>query len=84
MVMIAAVVLSIAIYAIVAAVVAARAELISLDVSGSVVTVSTWVAGGYFFLGIVMNLASRSRQERIVMTPLCAVMGILCAVVALG
>lgn len=75
---------SIAIYAMVAAVIAARADLISLNVSDSVIEVTTWVATGYFSLGTLLNLASRSKPERMVMTPLCAVMGILCGVVALG
>jgi hypothetical protein len=75
---------SIAIYAMAAAVIAARADLISLNVSDSVIEVTTWVATGYFSLGILLNLASRSKPERMVMTPLCAVMGILCGVVALG
>jgi hypothetical protein len=48
------------------------------------IEVTTWVATGYFSLGILLNLASRSKPERMVMTPLCAVMGILCGVVALG
>jgi len=76
--------ISIGIYALVAAVVATRADLTSLDVSEAVVEVGTWVAAGYFVLGIGLNLASRSKPERIVMTPLCAVLGMLCGVVALG
>ena len=77
-------VISLVIYALVVAVVAARADLISLDVSNTVVEVATWSAAGYFFLGIGLNLASRSKPERIVMTPLCAVLSTLCGVVALG
>jgi len=77
-------VLSIVIYAVVAAVVAARADLISLNVPDSVIDVTAWVATGYFSVGILLNLASRSKPERIVMTPLCAVLGILCGVVAMG
>lgn len=77
-------VFSIAIYALVAAVVVARAGLVSFDVSARAVEVATWVAAGYFLLGIGLNLASRSRPERMVMTPLCAVLAVLCGVVALG
>jgi hypothetical protein len=77
-------VVSLLIYALVLAVAAARADLISLDVSNTVVEVAAWGAAGYFLLGIGLNLASRSRPERIVMTPLCAVLSMLCGVVALG
>ena len=76
--------MSIVIYGLVAAVVATRADLYSLNVSNTVIEVTTWAAAGYFFLGILLNLASRSKPERIVMTPICAVLGILCGVVALG
>lgn len=77
-------VVSIAIYALVAAVVAGRADLVPVDLSARVLGVATWVATGYFALGIGLNLASRSRPERLVMTPLCAVLAVLCGVVALG
>jgi hydrogenase/urease accessory protein HupE len=46
--------------------------------------VATWVATVYFFLGIGLNLASRSKPERVVKTPLCAVLGMLCGVVSLS
>lgn len=75
---------SIVIYAVVAVVVTTRAELTSFNASDPVIEIATWIVAGYFFLGILMNLASRSTPERIVMTPLCAVMGVLCAIVALA
>ena len=45
---------------------------------------ATWVGVGYFVVGVAMNLASRSRPERALMSPLCAVLGALTAVVAVG
>lgn len=73
-------ILSIAVYAVVAIVVADRAELVSIGVPD----VAAWVVTGYFVLGIAMNAASRSPAERAVMTPLCALLAVLSGVVALG
>jgi predicted permease len=77
-------VVSIVIYGLIAAVVLARADLVSPGVRDGVVATVAWVVVAYFFLGIGMNLASRSRSERAVMTPLAAVLCAACAVVALG
>ncbi|MGA8978863.1 MAG: hypothetical protein WB473_07065 [Pedococcus sp.] len=44
--------------------------------------VATWVVAGYFFLGIGMNLASRSKPERVLMTPVVALLCVLSGVVA--
>lgn len=48
------------------------------------VVVSTWVLLAYFCLGIVMNAASRSRPERLTMTPVCGVLAAATLIVALG
>lgn len=73
---------SILVYALLAAVVADRAGLV--DVLGDgVARVATWVVVGYLGLGVLMNLASRSRAERLVMTPVAAVLCAAAVVVAL-
>ncbi len=46
--------------------------------------VAIWVLTGYFALGIAMNAASRSRRERVVMTPVVAVLTFVCLVLALN
>ena len=51
------------IYALVAAVVAASADLHALNVSDSVFEVTMWAAVGYVFLGLVLTLASRSEPD---------------------
>ena len=76
--------ISVLVYALIAAVVATRAGMISTDVPETVVEVATWVLVGYFVLGIALNLASKSKPERLVMSPLCAVLAVLCGVVVLG
>ena len=39
---------------------------------------------GYFVLGIAMNAISRSRPERLVMTPVVAILAVACLLLALG
>ena len=48
------------------------------------VGVAIWVLTGYLVLGIAMNAISRSRPERMVMTPVVAILAAACVVVALG
>lgn len=75
---------AIVIYTLVATVVLARADLVSPGIPEGVVRTAIWVAVAYFFLGIGLNLASRSKPERSVMSPVSAVLCALCAVVALS
>jgi hypothetical protein len=44
----------------------------------------TWVLFGLLVLGTLMNLASRSMVERLIQTPVAAVLAILCLLVALA
>ena len=76
-------VVSIVIYALVAAVVLARISTSSLGVPAGIIAVAIWVVAGYFLLGIGMNLASKSKAERSVMPAVSAVLCVLCVVVAL-
>ncbi len=73
-------VVSIAVYALLAAMVLARADLLSTGIPDGVVRTAAWVVAGYFFIGIVMNLASRSKSERAVMSPIVALLCGLCVV----
>ena len=74
--------LSIAVYALLAATVLACAGVLPTDVPDGVLRAAAWVVASYFFLGIGMNLASRSKPERAVMTPVVALLCGLCVVVA--
>jgi hypothetical protein len=47
------------------------------------VDVALWVLTGYFALGVAMNAASRSRPERLVMTPTVLTLAVVCLVLAL-
>jgi hypothetical protein len=77
-------VVSIVIYALLATVVLARADLVSLAVPAGVVRTATWAVVVYLLLGVGLNLASRSKPERAVMSPVTAVLCALYAVVALS
>ena len=49
-----------------------------------VVRILTWVLFAYFVVGIGMNAISRSRAERLTMTPVCVVLAASALVVALA
>ena len=72
-------VVSIAVYVLFAVVLVAAARQ-----TGGVADVAVWVLTGYFVLGIGLNAISRSRPERLVMTPVVLVLAACCLVVALG
>jgi hypothetical protein len=57
------------------------------DVSPIPVSVAgwvTWVLFGMLVVGTLLNLASRSRLERLIQTPIAGGLSFLCLVVALG
>ena len=76
-------VVSIALYAGFAVLVLQAAGSLSLLPDGFV-DVAIWVLAGYFLLGIGLNAISRSRPERLVMTPVVALLAATCLVLALG
>ncbi|MEA2228124.1 MAG: hypothetical protein QOF04_1754 [Solirubrobacteraceae bacterium] len=45
--------------------------------------VGIWVLAGYFGLGVALNAASRSRPERLVMTPVTVTLTAVCLALAL-
>lgn len=71
---------AVVVYVVIGWVVLARAGLVGGG--HGVARVVTWVIAGYFLLGAVGNLASRSRAERVVMTPVAVVLCSLTATVA--
>jgi hypothetical protein len=76
-------VVSIVLYAVFAVLILQAAGALRLLPPG-VVGVAIWVLAGYFVLGIAMNAISRSRSERLVMTPVVAVLAACCLVLAVG
>jgi hypothetical protein len=74
---------SIALYAVFAVVILQSADGYALLPDGAA-GVASWVLAGYFVLGIGLNAISRSRPERLVMTPVVAVLAAACLVLAIG
>lgn len=75
--------IAIVIYAVIALLALDRAGLVDL-VPEPVSVVGMWVAFAYFLVGIPLNAISRSRAERLTMTPVVAVLALLSLLVALG
>ena len=59
-----------------------RAGVISVSNNTGAIRLAAWLLVAYFALGVLMNLASRSRPERYVMTPIVLVLAALAAIVA--
>lgn len=76
--------IAILIYAAFAAIVLQRAGIVALLPGGDWLGIASWVVVGYCALGIPMNAISRSRPERLTMTPLVTRLFGLSLVVALG
>jgi hypothetical protein len=51
--------------------------------SSAVAEVGIWVLTAFFGLGVLMNAASRSRPERLLMTPVVLVLALCCLAIAL-
>ncbi len=73
---------SIALYAAFAVLILCAAGALTVLPAGFV-DVAMWVLTGYFALGIALNAISRSRPERLVMTPVVLVLAAVCLVLAL-
>ena len=76
--------ISVLLYGLIAWIVLARAGAVAAPVPDAVIVVAAWVVTGYFALGILMNAISRSRKERLTMTPVVALLAVLALIVALG
>ncbi len=74
---------SIGLYAAFAVLILQAAGAIS-PLPDGVAGVAIWVLTGYLVLGIGMNAISRSRPERLTMTPVVALLAGSCLVLALG
>jgi hypothetical protein len=75
--------ISVVVYAVVAVVVLQAAGVLTL-LPDAVADVGIWVLTGYFAIGVLMNGISRSRPERLVMTPTALLLALCCLVLALS
>jgi hypothetical protein len=67
-----------------ALVVLARAGYVWSPIPSGVARWGTWVLFGLLVVGTLMNVVSRSRPERLIQTPIAAVLAILCLLVAIS
>lgn len=74
---------SIVLYVLFATAIAEKSGLISLGLPESSVGLTMWLLSGYFLLGVFMNAISRSKQERMVMTPVAFMLFVCFVAVAL-
>ncbi len=75
--------ISIAVYALFAYAALAKAGLVPPLVSESFTAITVWVTAAYFVLGVLMNGISRSKPERLAMTPTTLALAALYLVLAL-
>lgn len=75
-------VVSIALYAVFALLVLQAADAVDVLPAGPA-DVGIWVLTAYLGIGVAMNAVSRSRPERLVMTPVALALAAICLVLAL-
>lgn len=69
-------VFSIILYIVFAVFLGSKAGIINIIPGSSFLNISMWIFTGYFTLGIVMNAISRSKKERITMTPVALLLAV--------
>lgn len=75
---------AIVLYGMFALIILDKAGLLNIISSATAVNIGIWVIVGYLFIGVLANLASKSKRERIVMTPIALVLALLFLAVALN
>jgi len=76
-------VVSIILYVIFTAFLVSKAGIANLISHQPLLDIGMWVLVGYFVLGIVLNAISRSKKERLVMTPVAVLLAVIFFFVAL-
>lgn len=74
--------LSIILYMFFALIILGMSGLVGIINDMAVLFLGTYILAGYFVLGIFMNAISRSKSERLVMTPVSALLALSYIVVA--
>ena len=75
---------SIVLYIIFAIFLASKAGLVDLISNQQLLDIGMWVLVGYFTLGVFLNLISRNKKERMVMTPVAFVLAVVFFIVTTG
>ena len=77
-------VFSIILYAIFATFILSKASVVGLIDNERAISIAMWIFTAYFFLGVFMNAISRSKAERLLMTPVAFILAILYLLVTLA
>jgi hypothetical protein len=75
--------ISVLIYAWIAAVIAYSVTLLDIPAGERLADPGIWIVTAYFAVDVPLNLASRSRPERLVMTPVVLILFVCCLLIAL-
>ena len=75
---------SIVLYAVFALIILATAERATDGTGAGMADLGIWALTAYFVVGVGMNAMSRSRPERRLMTPVAALLAVVCLVLALA
>lgn len=75
---------SILLYVIFAIFLLTKAGIATIIPDDQIVTLGMWIFTAYFFIGIVMNLISQSKKERLLMTPAAALLAVVFLLVSLS
>ncbi|MBL7127254.1 MAG: hypothetical protein ISS58_08680 [Dehalococcoidales bacterium] len=75
---------SVAIYVLASILVLERAAIVSVINKSTVVTTGVWILVAFLALNTLSNLASRSKLEKLIMTPVSVTLGLLCLAVAIS
>lgn len=73
---------SIVLYVVFGVFLASKAGITQLIPESSFLDIGMWVLTGYFALGVLMNGISRSKKERMVMTPIALLLAVIFFAVA--
>lgn len=73
---------SIVLYVVFGIFLASKAGIVQLTPQSPFLDIGMWVLAAYFALGIVMNGISRSKKERVVMTPVAFLLTVIFSLVA--
>ena len=76
-------VVAVGVFILASLVVLERVSLIEVINNPGVTSVIIWVLAVYFTLGVLMNAISRSKWEKIIMTPMAFVMAVCCTIIAI-
>ena len=75
---------SLFLYIVFAVFILSKGSVIDIIKNDAIVNIGMWVFTAYFFLGVVMNAISRSKPERMLMTPVALLLAVLFLCVALA